>query len=76
MKVTRKDTKEPELFRIADIEKGKCFTIDVSKGTFNKIYLKTEEGHVQLDTGEYREDSLSRNDKCARIVDVEAVVHG
>ena len=76
MKVTRKDIKEPELVRISDIKKGECFTIDVSKGTFNKIYLKTEDGHVQLDTGEYRKDTDSRNDKCARIVDVEAVVHG
>lgn len=74
MKVTRKDTKAPELFRIADIESGKCFTIDL--GRFDKVYLKTEDGHVQLDTGEYRKDADSRNDKCARIVDVEAVVHG
>lgn len=76
MKVTRKDIKAPELFRISDVKKGECFTIDASKSTFDKIYLKTKEGHVQLDTGEYREDADSRNDKCARIVDVEAVVHG
>ena len=75
MKVTRKDIKEPELVRISDIKKGECFTIDVSKGTFI-IYLKTVDGHVQLDTGEYRKDTDSRNDKCARSVDVEAVVHG
>lgn len=76
MKVTRKDVKAPELFHISDVKKGECFVIGVSKGTFDKIYLKTEEGSVQLDTGEYRKDADSRNDKCARIVDVEAVVHG
>lgn len=74
MKVNYKEHEGTKLIKISEIPLGECFAVTAT--SIRKVYLKTEVGFVELNTGKYRLDVDSRTDACAYLVNAEVVVNG